>query len=244
MYNLLIALAAGLAVAVAVLLAHLPWYAALVPGFLAFAGAFLLLARRVGQRVKATMDLAQKELSVQPSNVRERQQRIDKAVKTLETALVWDKWQLFIGGEIHAQIGMVQYMVKDYVQAEPHLKKASPRNGLALALLGALHYQRKEYAEMERSFEAAVKGQKKEGVLWAAYAWCLLQHKERDKALQVLNRAVAANPNDEKLKAGLVALQNDKKLKMKPWEPLWWQFGLETPPEMMGSGRQVRFQRH
>ena len=47
MYNLLIALAVGLAVAVAVLLAHLPWYAALVPGFLAFAGAFLLLARRV-----------------------------------------------------------------------------------------------------------------------------------------------------------------------------------------------------
>src|SRR5208337_3487037 len=142
MYNLLISLAAGLAVALAVLLAHLPWYAALVPGFLAFAGAFLLLARRVGQRVKATMDLAQKELSVQPSNVRERQQRIDKAVKTLESALVWDKWQPFIGGEIHAQIGMVQYMVKDFIQAEPHLKKASPRNGLAQGLLAALHYQR------------------------------------------------------------------------------------------------------
>jgi hypothetical protein len=88
-----------------------------------------------------------------------------------------------------------------------------------------------------------VKGQKKEGVLWAAYAWCLLQHKEKDKALQVMNRAVVANPSDEKLKAGLVALQNDKKLKMKAWEPLWWQFGLETPQEMMG-GRQVRFQRH
>ena len=96
---------------------------------------------------------------------------------------------------------------------------------------------------MERAFEGAVKGQKKESVLWAAYAWCLLQHKERDKALQVMNRAVAANPSDEKLKAGLVALQNDKKLKMKAWEPLWWQFGLVTPPEMMGSGRQVRFQR-
>ena len=189
------------------------------------------------------MDQAQKELSVQPSSPRERQQRIDKGVKTLESALVWDKWQPFIGGEIHAQIGMVQYMVKDYAQAEPHLRKAGPRNGLALALLAALHYQRKEYAEMERAFEGAVKGQKKEGVLWAAYAWCLLQHKEKDKALQVMNRAVVANPSDEKLKAGLVALQNDKKLKMKAWEPLWWQFGLETPQEMMG-GRQVRFQRH
>jgi predicted Zn-dependent protease len=169
------------------------------------------------------MDQAQKELSVQSTSVRERQQRIDKAVKTLESALVWDKWQPFIGGEIHAQIGMVQYMVKDYLQAEPHLRKASPRNGLAQGLLGALHFQRKEYPEMERAFEGAVKGQKKEGILWAVYAWCLLQHKDRDKALKVMNRGVAANPSDEKLKAGLVALQNDK---------------------TMGGGRQVRFQRH
>jgi len=241
MYNLLIALAVGVAVALAVLLAHLPWFAALVPGFLAFAGAFVLLGRQVGKRVKAITDVAEKELSVQSSSMRERQQRLEKAVKTLESALVWEKWQLFIGGAIHAQIGVVQYLHKDYAKAEPHLKQASVRNGLARALLGALHYQRKEYPEMEAAFEGAVKAQKKDGLLWAAYAWCLLQRREREKALQVMNRAVAANPNDEKLKNGLVALQNDKKLKMKPWEPAWWQFGLETPPEMMGGGRQVRF---
>ena len=243
MYNLLIALAVGLAVAVGVLLAHLPWYAAIVPGFLAFAGAFLLLARRVGQKVKAIMDQAQKELSVQPTSQRERQQRIDKAVKTLESALPWEKWQPFIGGEIHAQIGMVQYMVKDYGQAESHLRQAGPRNGLARALLAALHFQRKQYPEMEESFEAAVKSSRKEGVIWAAYAWCLLQTKERDKALKVLSRGVEANKSDEKLKAGLVAVQNDKRLKMKAWEPLWWQFGLEAPPELTSGGRQVRFQR-
>jgi tetratricopeptide (TPR) repeat protein len=244
MYNLLIALAVGLAVAMAVLLAHLPWYAALVPGFLAFIATFLLLGRRVGKQVKAIMEHAQKELSVQPTSQRDRQQKVDKAVKTLETALVWEKWQPFIGGEVHAQIGMVQYMVKEYAQAEPHLRKASLRNGLAQGLLASLHYQRKQYPEMEEAFELAVKGAKKEGVVWAAYAWCLLQTKERAKALKVLTRAVAANPSDEKLKTGLVALQNDKRLKMKAWEPLWWQFGLESPPELIGGGRQVRFQRH
>ncbi|HXX29362.1 MAG TPA: tetratricopeptide repeat protein [Myxococcaceae bacterium] len=243
MYNLLIALAVGLAVAVAVLLAHLPWYAAIVPGFLAFAGAFLLLARRVGKKVKAIMELAQKELSVQPTSQRDQKRLIEKAVKTLESALPWEKWQPFIGGEIHAQIGMVQYMVKDYAQAEPHLRRAGPRNGLAQGLLAALHYQRKQYPEMEKAFEGAVKSSRKEGVVWAAYAWCLVQLKERDKALKVLSRAVEANKSDEKLKAGLVAVQNDKRLKMKAWEPLWWQFGLEAPPELMSGGRQVRFQR-
>lgn len=243
MYNLLIALAVGLVTAFAVLLAHLPWYAAIVPGFLVFAATFLLLARRVGKKVKAIMDQAQKELSVQPASQRERQQRIDKAVKTLESALPWERWQPFIGGEIHAQIGMVQYMFRDYAQAEPHLRRAGPRNGLARALIAALHYQRKQYPQMEEAFEDAVKSSRKEGVIWAAYAWCLVQMKEREKALKVLSRGVEANKSDEKLKVGLVALQNEKKLKMKAWEPLWWQFGLEAPPELTGGGRQVRFQR-
>ena len=44
--------------------------------------------------------------------------------------------------------------------------------------------------------------------------------------------------------AGLTALQNDKKLKMKPYEPMWWQFGLESPPMAMGNQRRVQFQRH
>ena len=68
-----------------------------------------------------------------------------------------------------------------------------------------------------------------------------MQNKEKDKALQVLARGVEANPSDEKLKASLAALQNDKKLKMKAYEPHWWQFGLEQPsPQAMG-GRRVQF---
>jgi tetratricopeptide (TPR) repeat protein len=243
MYNLIIAVAVGLAVAVAVLLAHLPWYAAIVPGFLAFAATFLLLARRVGKKVKAIMDQAQKELSVQSASPRELKQRIERGVKTLESALPWEKWQPFIGGEIHAQIGMVHFRVRDYAKAEPHLRQAGPRNGLARALVAALHYQRKQYPEMEEAFEAAVKSSRKEGLIWAAYAWCMVQTKERDKALKVMSRAVEANKSDEKLKAGLVALQNDKKLKMKAWEPLWELFGLESSRDVMGGGRQVRFQR-
>ena len=79
--------------------------------------------------------------------------------------------------------------------------------------------------------------------MWATYAWCLLQLKQADKALSVMARAVAANPSDEKLKSGMQALQNDKNFKMKPYEPLWWQFGLENPPLPQPGGRQVRFQR-
>src|SRR5436305_1465776 len=80
--------------------------------------------------------------------------------------------------------------------------------------------------------------------VWAVYAWCLSQSKNKDEALKVMGRAVEANPSDEKLKAGLTALQNDKRLKMKAYEPMWWQFGLEAPPQLMPpGGRQVKWAR-
>jgi len=244
MLNLLIALAVGALVTVLIKLLGFSIWAGVVPGVLALVGSYIFLARRIALKVQALSKLAEKELSAQPTNQRERQQRVEKAIKLLEEGLVYDRWQFLIGSEIHAQIGMIRYVAKDYPQAEFHLSKASSRNYMAKALHAALHYQRKEYGQMEKLFEAAVKAGKKEGVVWAAYAWCLSQMKERDKAMKVMARAVEANPSDEKLKAGLTALQNDKRLRMKAFEPMWWQFGLEQPPlQQVPGGRRVQFQR-
>ncbi len=244
MYNLLIAAAAGILTCVLVRVFGFSWWAGLVPGLLVFIGAYIALARRIALKVQALSGAAQKELSTPPSNIRERNARVDKAIKILEQGLAYDKWQFMVGPEIHAQIGMIKYMVKDFGGAQPHLDKANPRNYMAMAIRGSLFFQRKNFSAMEKAFEAAVKSGKKEGLVWSAYAWCLLQNKEKDKALKVMARAVEANPSDEKLKAGLTALQNDKKLKMKAWEPMWWQFGLEQPPMAAPGGRRVQFQRH
>jgi tetratricopeptide (TPR) repeat protein len=244
MLNLFIALAAGLVVTLLIKVAGFSILAGIVPGTLAFIGCYIFLARRIALKVQALSKSAEKELSAQPTNQRERQQRIEKAIKLLEEGLVYERWQFLVGPEIHAQIGMIRYVAKDYPRAEVHLVKANARNFMAKALHAALFYQRKEYDRMERAFESAVKSGKKEAVVWAAYAWCLSQIKQKEKAMKVMARAVAANPSDEKLKAGLNALQNDKKLRMKAFEPLWWQFGLEQPPlQAPGGGRRVQFQR-
>jgi tetratricopeptide (TPR) repeat protein len=244
MLNLLIALTAGVLVTVLIKLLGFSIWAGIVPGVLALIGSYVFLARRVALKVQALSKAAEKELSAQPTNQRERQQRVEKAIRLLEEGLVYDRWQFLIGSEIHAQIGMIRYVAKDYPQAEVHLAKANSRNYMAKALHAALHYQRKEYDQMEKLFEAAVKAGKKEGVVWAAYAWCLSQLKEKEKAMKVMARAVEANPSDEKLKAGLTALQNDKRLRMKAFEPMWWQFGLEQPPlQQVPGGRRVQFQR-
>jgi tetratricopeptide (TPR) repeat protein len=243
MYNLLIALAVGALVTLLVRVAGFAIWAGIVPGVISFLGTFILLARRVAQKVQLLSKAAEKELSVQSAHPRERQQRIEKAIKILEGGLVYDRWQFLIGPEIHAQIGMIRYVAKDLAEAEAHFQKANPRNFMAKALQASLYFQKKDYPAMEKSFEAAVKSGKKEPVVWAAYAWCLLQLKEKEKALKVIGRAVEANPSDDKLKAAQTTLQNDKKLRMRAFEPLWWQFGLEQPPAQFSGGRRVQFQR-
>ncbi|MFN0064590.1 MAG: tetratricopeptide repeat protein [Myxococcaceae bacterium] len=243
MYNLLISVVVGVGVALGVWALGFGWLPALVPGVLAFLGAFVWLARRISLRVQGLMTQAQKELQAVSQNPREQKQRLERAVKILEEGLRYDRWQLLIGGEIHAQIGMLKYMGKDLDGAAAHLARSSGRNFLAQAIFGALKYQRKDYTGMDKAFESAIKNGRKEPLVWAAYAWCHDQLKNRDKALSILGRAVEANPSDEKLKSSLSALQNAKRLKMKPYEPQWWQFGLEQPPMEIQGGRRVQFQR-
>ena len=245
MYNLLIAFAVGVAVTAAVRLAGFPLLAGLIPGLLVLVGVYVLLARRIAKRLEALVNTAKRELeSINAfSSQREREGKVAKAVKTLEQGLQYDRWQPMVASQVHGQIGVLHYMMKDYTAAEPHLAQASKRDGMSQAMRGALFFQRKDYARMTEAFERAVKAAKKENVIWAAYAWCLQQSKDREKAIAVLGRAVAANPSDDKLKASLTALQNDKRMKMKAYEPMWWQFGLEQPPPDVAGGRRVQFQR-
>ena len=248
MINLVLSLAIGLGIALLIRLGFdFPWVAAIIPGTIGFIAAFILLGRRIFVKLQAINGEVQRELSAMPPNAREQKLKIEKAIKLLETALVYERWQFLVGAEIHGQIGIIKYMVKDTDGAVPELAQANPRNYLAQAMLAAVAYQKKDYPLMERRFEHAVTHGKKEGLMWASYAWCLLQIKEKDKAIKVFARAVEANPSDEKLKGALTALQNDKKLKMKAWEPSWWQLGLEAPaqqqPVFAGGGRSMRFRR-
>lgn len=242
MYNLLIALALGVATAVGIRVAagNLLW--GLVPGTLVFVGAYILLVRRVVNRIQALSEKAQKELSTVSQNPKEQKARIEKAVELLEQGLQYEKWQFLVGPDLHSQIGTIKYMTGDLDAALVHFSKGTDRNGLARALEGALWYRRQQPEKMNTAFELAVKASNKEPLVWVAYAWCALQLKDKDKALKVLSRAVEANPSDEKLKNSLHQLQNDKRLKMRPYEPAWWQFGLELPTQQPG-GRTVRFQR-
>src|SRR5690349_130748 len=114
MINLVLSLAVGFGLAVLIRLGFgFPWLASIIPGTIAFIGAFVLLGRRIFLKLQAVNGEVQRELQALPPNPREQKIRVEKAIKLLESALVYERWQFLVGAEIHGQIGMIKYMMKD-----------------------------------------------------------------------------------------------------------------------------------
>jgi tetratricopeptide (TPR) repeat protein len=230
MYNLLISIAIGLAVSAALALGtELGLVAAIFPGVLALAIAYFVLARRTWKKLEALFETMQREAQAQ---------KFDKAVQTLQGGFVLAPWQFLVASQLHSNIGILMYLRQDLDGALPHLEKSFSRNWIARGMLAVGRYRKRDLAGMQKVFDEAVKVNKKEGVLWSAFAWVLEKEDRHEEAIKVLGRAVAANPSDEKLKASLQALQNGKKLKLgKLYGEQWFQFMLERPPpEFVGAG--------
>jgi tetratricopeptide (TPR) repeat protein len=227
--NLILSLAAGV---VGFLLFYLTGIAhavgSILPGVIAAVGAFIWLARRSGKQLEATMAVAQKEMAAR---------KPDRAVAALQEAFKLARWQFGVAASLHANIGVLLYVQKKFDEAEPHLRKSAAtllKLWQAQAMLAAILFRKKQYEEMEKVFDGALRGNKKETLLFAVYAWCEHQRGEKKKALEILQNGLSESPSDEKLKALLGRAQNDKRLKLDGWGEMWWQFWLENPPMMAG----------
>jgi predicted Zn-dependent protease len=238
--NLLLALAAGVAGFLAFYLTGIAHaIGSIFPGVVAAVAAYILLARRTGKQLEAVMAVAQKEMVAR---------KPERAVQSLQDAFALSRWQFGIASSLHANIGVLLYVQKKFDEAEPHLRKGAAtmiKLWLAQAMLGAILFRRKQYEEMDKIFDKAMRGNKSETLLYAVYAWCENQRGEKKRAIEILQRGMKENPSDEKLKTLLGRAQNDKRLKLDGWGEQWWQFWLETPPMMTGpasgavfSGRQ------
>jgi tetratricopeptide (TPR) repeat protein len=230
MYNLIISIAAGVVVSVALALGtNLGLAAAIFPGVLATTIVYFVLMRRTWKRLEAVFDAMQKEVQAQ---------KFDKAIQTLQGGFVLAPWQFLVASQLHSNIGILHYLKQDLEAALPHLDKSFSKNWVARGMLGAARYRKQDLEGATKVLEEAVRSNKKEGVLWSLYAWILEKEDRHEQAIAILGRGVAANPSDEKLKTSLQSLQNGKKLKLgKLYAEQWFQFMLERPPpEFAGAG--------
>jgi len=233
MYNLLISIAGGFLVALGIAAGtSFGWIASVVPGLLTAAGLYLVLARLSWKRLERIFEEAQRELQAQ---------RLDRSIQVIERGFAIAPWQFLVAAQLHSQIGVIKYVKRDFDGALPHLEKSFSRHALARAMLAASLYRKRDLARMERVFERTAKDNKKESIIWCAYAWCLEKEGRHDDAVKVLGRGAGANPSDDKLKAALQTLQNGKKLKLgKLYAEQWFQFHLEQAPTQFVGGPGMR----
>ncbi len=220
MYNLFIA--AGAALAVLLILQFgfaLVWWGSLMIGLVIFLGVFLLFSRITMKKVSIAIETAGKDL---------QGQRFEKAVRELKDALKYGKWQIYVEGQLNAQIGMIYYMKRDFSNAFPYLEKAFFKNWVAMGMLGICYMKRQKKDKMISTFEKALQWSSKESLFWNLFAYCLVECGETGKAKEALEKGLKKMPGDVHIKENLENLQQGRKMKMRHYGDMWFQFHLES----------------
>lgn len=231
MYNIIISLFIGLATyAVMALALQLKWWIALITATAVFLLVFYLISRIIMKKLEAIMSGAMRDLQTQRVTSREMQvQLVDRAIKEMQSALQYEKWQIYVGGQVNASIGMLYYIKRDFNAAFPYLQKGFFKNWVTMGMLGVYYLKKNKKDKMKETFEKAVIGSPKESLLWGLYAYCLNEAGEKTKAKETLEKGLKKIPGNEDLIMNLNRLREDKEMKMDGYGEMWYQFHLESP---------------
>jgi len=218
--NLLMGLGAAIGVVLILLPLRVTLWIGVPLGLACGIGLFIWRSRQVQNQLEAIFNRAGELM---------KKQQFDPAIEVMKEGYALSRWQFMVKGSIDGQIGVVQYVRKKNDEAEPLLRTASYQHYIAKAMLGILQWKRGEKKQAKETFTLAIKAGKKESLLYAVYAWVLNEMKERDKAIEVVNKGLAICQGDERLAAQRTCLQNNKPMKMKVYGEQWYQFMLERP---------------
>ncbi|HEY3356775.1 MAG TPA: tetratricopeptide repeat protein, partial [Polyangia bacterium] len=147
------------------------------------------------------------------------------------------RFQFMLARVVDGQIGILIYAHKrDAERARPYLEKAGVANWQARAMLAAAHFKKKRYDEAVAVFEQTLKRNRKQSLLWSAYAWCEHKRGKPKRAQEILAQAQQYMPSDENIGKNLLRLSNDKaKMKMNGYGMEWYALLLEDPPRVAAA---------
>lgn len=220
MINFLLGLVTSVVVAgLLIVLQVSPWLSTPL-GILLGLGLFIYLGRRTQAKLEKIFSRAGEQL---------KKQQFEPAIETIKEGYKLGSWQFLVKGSIDGQIGVIQYLRKKNEEAEPLLRSASSQHYIAKAMLAVLQWKRGEKKLAKESFNTAMKSGKKESLVYAVYAYFLNEIRERDAAIEVLNKGLKVCEGDERLLTNRNLLQNNKAMKMKVYGEQWYQFMLERP---------------
>lgn len=248
MFAIILGVVVGLFAGAVVSVAFSTWWAGIFPALVAGVAVTILTVFRVNKQVQAAMGGVM--VAVQKRDV-------DSAIALLKAIkLKFGNWAPFMGAQVDAQIGAIHFMKKEFELARPHLEKSFVRawdSKLMLAILksGALDAKKLKKKELDLKvvddeLEKTIRFSDKQGLLWSTWAWLHWMNGDTKGALELLSRGKEKlGESDAHLSANILALQNDKKMKMKGYGEQWYALHLEEHPMIMEQkrGGQVRFAR-
>ena len=113
------------------------------------------------------------------------------------------------------------------------LAAKAPKSEAVQHFLGRALLATDKKKEAVAAFEKAVAATKNESLPWSLYAFCLDKVGQRNAAIETLEKGIKKGAADDTLLANLAALQEGKKMKMKGYGDLWYQFHLEKQGAVM-----------
>ncbi len=243
MLNLIFSLLVGAASWGLTLLVFDSVWTGIIPFIIFTIIALIIFNRRTMKKVKPIMDKVQQmAMNVQTlPSMDARKNMLDKTVDELKKAYAYKNYQFFLKQQINGQIGSIYYAQQRFKEAEPYLADSFIQAWQPQAMYACILYRNKKIDEMKLQFEKTLKVTKKEALLWNLYAWCLCEAKERDAAIDALNRGKVNCPNDKIIQSNLDLLKNSGKVKMSEYKELWYQFWLDDKIVMnQPNGRMPR----
>ena len=221
MLNLLISIACSvLTTALLMRFADTNQWLAMAVSMLVFAAVFILITRTVMKKMGDLMESAQRDVMAN---------RTEKAIATIKSGMKFAAWQLYAKQQINSQIGSILYMKREFNEAMPYLEKGFVRNWVSMAMLGVAYMKKNKLTKMNETFEKALQGSRKESMLYALYAFCLDKSENTEKAIAILEKGLKKLPGDERLQENIELLKAGKRMKMKGYGDMWYQFHLEKP---------------
>lgn len=215
---------------------------AVVPGVLGLVITYFLLARRTFKKVENIFNEAVAAMSSMPP-------KFDLAIKTMEKAYAFNRQQIGVHSQVDAQIGVTLFLQQEFTKALPYLERSKGfGHWLAAAMLAVVYYKKKNQEDMKKTLELVTSRAKKQSLAWCLRAYLLSQIGEQEAAMRVLAEGVKKTKNDAKVEEALLAVQNNRKIKMKAFKEQWYQFHLEKPPVeyqqmAMGGGKITKSMR-
>ena len=230
MYNVALSILAGL-VTFLVLSLWLGPIPAVVPGLIVLAVTLFLLARRVGRQVEAEM--AALVPLMQARKVEEARAHLTRMKQT------YGPWQLMLGGQIDAQLGMIDYLEMKFDEALPKLQAGRFQNWTALACIGCIHWRKGEKDAAWTAFEEAHATSPKDPMLYLVWSTLLSRDGKRTEALQALDQGLKAMPENQTLLNLQKTIANKKQVSTKHFPQTWYQFFPEDlAKQMVMRGRR------